>query len=269
MAWYPSANKTIVGNSGGSYTGGPFKGLLHTTEGSSASGAIGAFRSNNSWPHFLINYEGTVWQFLDTAVGARALRNLSGGVQTNRDSVIQLEVVGFAGRPNEHPAVQMGALRALMIWIEQTTGVKPIGPGRSFATAYGQSSLRFTNAQWDNFNGWCGHCHAPENQHWDPGAIDINYLLIRGIKPMFDPAECFAEIRTDPTNGGWIALKPDGAVFNGAPSVFYGGMNGSPHFAGRTAAKILFPGDADWVNDGSAYKYRVVATSGEVYGLPT
>lgn len=268
MAWYPSAIKTIIGNSGGSYTGGPFKGLLHTTEGSSASGAIGAFRSNNSWPHFLIDYAGKVWQFLDTGVGARALRNLSGGVQTNRDSVIQVEVVGFAGKPNEHPAVQMDALLALMKWVEQIAGVKPKGPGRPFATAYGQNSLRFTNAEWDNFDGWLGHCHCPENLHWDPGAINIDYLLTRGIKPMFDPAECVAAIRTDPVNGGWIAVKPDGAVFNGDGSVFYGGMNGSSHFVGRKAAKIIFPGDSDWPTDGAPYKYRIVATSGEIYGLP-
>lgn len=163
MAFYPGADVSIAGNSGGSYTGGPYKGLLHTTEGSSASGAIGAFKANNSWPHFLIDYAGAVWQFINTNVSARALRNLSGGVQTNRDSVIQIEIVGFAAKPNDHPQVQMDELRELMRWIEATTGVKQKGPGRPFASAYGQNHLRFSNAEWEAFDGWNGHCHAPEN----------------------------------------------------------------------------------------------------------
>lgn len=163
MAWYPAANKSVKGNSGGSYTGGPFRTVLHTTEGSSASGAISAFKSNNSWPHFLIDYVGSVWQFVDTGVAARALRNLSGGVQTNRESAIQIEIVGFAGKPNEHPINQIDSVKNLMRWIESTHGVQAKGPGRPFATAYGQNHLRFTNSEWDVFNGTCGHCHVPEN----------------------------------------------------------------------------------------------------------
>lgn len=222
MAFYPTANKTIKGNSGGSYTGGPFKGLLHTTEGSSASGAISAFRTNNSWPHFLIDYAGAIWQFLDTAVSARALRNLSGGVQTNRDSVIQLEIVGFAGKPNEHPVAQMDAVRELMRWIEQIHGVKPKGPGRPFATAYGQHNLRFTNAEWDNFDGWCGHCHCVEQTHWDPGAINLDSLLPFVPRPLEEAP--VAQIIKHPTIGYIVLQSKDGGIFSYGGAPFYGSV---------------------------------------------
>jgi LysM repeat protein len=34
-----------------------------------------------------------------------------------------------------------------------------------------------TFAQWLRFRGVCGHQHVPENDHRDPGAIDINKLM--------------------------------------------------------------------------------------------
>lgn len=228
MSFYPNADRSVVGNSSGSHLGGPYKGVLHTTEGSSASGAISAFRNNNSWPHFLVDYAGKVWQFIDTALAARALRNLSGGVETNRDSAIQIEVVGFAGKPNEHPAAQIDALRALMRWIESATGTQPVGPGKAFATAYGQNNLRFSNSEWDNFNGWCGHCHVPENDHWDPGAIDLSKLL---PPPGFKvPASYYTEVPIVPFSvsrpqGGYLVVGQDGGVFT-YDTPFYGSLAG-------------------------------------------
>lgn len=216
MAYYPTADRNIKGNSGGSYTGGPFRGVLHTTEGSNPSGSISAFRKNNSWPHFLVDLTGKVWQFVDTNEAARALSNAPGGSQTNRQSAIQIEISGFAGKPNEHPPVQWDSLRALMRWIEQTHGVKSVGPGRPFATAYGQKHLRFSNAEWDPFNGFCGHCHIGEgNDHWDPGAIDLESLLAPPSPP--PPPDNTQEIdvniqifnysiNTDSNGNGWISV---------------------------------------------------------------
>lgn len=282
MAWYPNSDKSVKGNSAGSYSGGPFKGVLHTTEGSSASGAISAFKNNNSWPHFLIDNSGKVWQFIDTNVSARTLRNLSGGVQTNRDSAIQIEIVGFAGQPLQHPLAQMDALKALMRWIEANTGVKPKGPGRPFATAYGQNNLRFTFAQWDAFDGWCGHCHVPENNHWDPGAIDIDALLPPTPTPIeeapvaqtvkhptngyvvlqardggvfaYDGAPFFGSLPTvgvnakavglawTPDGNGYWILGADGAIFSFGNGVYHGGLNGSPHLGNRIPIGLVARG---------------------------
>lgn len=259
MAWYSIANKTVKGNGSGPFLSGPYKGVLHTTEGGSATGAISAFKNNNSWPHFMVDYYGNVWQFIDTTQGARALRNLSGGVQTNLDSAIQIEIVGYASKPNNHPTAQIDALKALMRWIETTTGVKPIGPGRAFATAYGQNSLRFTNQQWDNFAGWCGHCHVPENDHWDPGGIDLLQLL---PPPGFTvPISYYSEVPQVPftmvrSQGGYAVVGGDGGVFN-YDSTFYGSLGGI-----ALGSPII---DGTWTPSGAGY--WLLGADGAVFGF--
>lgn len=259
MAWYPKANQTVKGSGSGPFLSGPFKGVLHTTEGPSGSGAIAAFKSHDSWPHFLVDYAGTVWQFIDTTQGARALQNLPGGVQTNLDSAIQIEVVGYAAKPGEHPVAQLDALKLLMRWIESTTGVKPIGPGRAFASAYGQNSLRFAPQQWDNFGGWCGHCHVPENDHWDPGAIDILQLL--PVPGFTVPASYFTEATQVPftlvrSQGGYAVVGGDGGVFN-YDSQFYGSLGGTALSKPIIAGTWTLTGNGYWLmdSDGAIFSF--------------
>jgi hypothetical protein len=258
--WYDPAIKVAALSAGNYVAGYAPRGLLHTTEGSSAAGAISSFRQNNSWPHFTIDADGTVYQHIPIAQAARALRNLVGGVETNKARCIQIEVVGFAARPLEHSPTQLTALKALMRWIEANAGVKPKGPGRAFASAYGQNYLRFTGNEWKIFDGWCGHCHCPENDHWDPGLIDLQSLLpTPGVKPMFDPPiGPFAAAWLD-ENGRVISeITPDGQVYFGK---WYGNVAGKPYWGTRKAALI---GPRPDGNPG----YRITATSGEVYDLP-
>ena len=271
MGWYPAANKSIKGNSAGSYTSGPFKGVIHTTEGTSATGAIGAFKKNNSWPHFLLDYQGKIWQFLDTSVSARTLRNLSGGAQTNRDSAVQIEVVGYAGKPAEHPEVQTIAMIALMRWIETVTGVRPVGPGRPFATAYGQNNLRFTAQEWDSFDGWCGHCHVPENDHWDPGAINLTALL--PPSGVVIPPSYYEEVPPVPftvprVQGGYIVVGPDGGVFtyDGAP--FFGSLGGIG--VKTVGATWTLTGQGYWLlgDDGGVFSFGDAGYKGGFNTLP-
>lgn len=270
MALYPKANQTVKGSGSGPYTSGPFKGVLHTTEGPTGSGAIAAFKSHNSWPHFLVDYVGTVWQFIDTSQGARALQNLPGGVQTNLDSAIQIEIVGFAAKPKEHPTAQVEALKELMRWIESTMGVKPVGPGRAFASAYGQNFLRFAPQQWDNFNGWCGHCHVPENDHWDPGAIDINvYLPAPGFNV---PATYFSEAIQVPfamsrTQGGYSIVGGDGGVFS-YDTPFYGSLGGVILSAPIVVGTWTPTGAGYWLigADGAVYSFGDAAFHGGLNG---
>lgn len=251
MAIYPVAEQTVKGTSAGAYTGGPAKGVLHTTEGPSAAGAIAAFRSSGSWPHFLVDSVGHVWQFIDSGLAARALQNLPGGVETNRDHAIQIEIVGFAAQPNNHSPAQLDALRFLMRWIESVEGVKPVGPGRPFADHYGQSGIRFDGPTWDNFGGWCGHCHVPENDHWDPGAIDINILLPAqpqpqpqpGVKAMFSPNLVLEPIAASLEYNGGVYLAADSGAFYAFYAPAIRGPNGQPYFANRHVAN-LFPGDS-------------------------
>lgn len=264
MPLYPAADKSVHGNSAGAYTGGPYKGVLHTTEGSTGSGAISAFQANNSWPHFLVDYVGKVWQFFDTNVAGRALVNLAGGVETNRDSAIQIEIVGFAAQPNSHPQAQLDALNALMRWIEANTGVKAKGPGRGFASAYGQNNLRFSFAEWDAFDGWCGHCHVPENDHWDPGAINLDVLLPGSSSPASYLTEVIVPFTLTRPQGGYIVVGGDGGVFayDGAP--FVGSIPGVPATAKVVSAAWTPSGNGYWMlgDDGAVFSFGDAAYHG-------
>lgn len=172
--WHP------ISGSSGPHLGGPFKIVHHTTEGSSAQGAFSAFQINRSDPHFTVDAT-TIYQHIDTAEGARALRNEVGGVQTNRDSAVQIELVGFAHLPKDRAA--LANLARLCRWIEQTHGVPkmwPAGLPRQATKGGGDPGKHNRSKQvWDSQSGHYGHCHVPENSHWDPGysADEVTFLM--------------------------------------------------------------------------------------------
>ncbi|WP_205917873.1 DNA/RNA non-specific endonuclease [Rhizobium ruizarguesonis] len=179
MARYPGAEWLPISGSSGSFTGGPSKIVHHTTEGSSAGGAFAAFRANRSDPHFTVD-ETKVFQHIDTNVAARALRNPAGGVQTNRDSAIQIEVVGFAHRPKSKATLRN--LARLCRWIETTHAVPRVWPnGRPKPAKNGKDPGGHNrNAHtWDTKGGHYGHSNVPENTHWDPAYTDdeVDFLM--------------------------------------------------------------------------------------------
>ncbi|HET7486829.1 MAG TPA: hypothetical protein VFJ85_02805 [Acidimicrobiales bacterium] len=182
--WWPDAipDPAPVGT-GLAFSGGPPKGLLHTTEGSTYAGARAAFATHNSWPHFTLTYETgrfVARQHLPIDVAARSLRNLAGGVQTNTDHVIQAEMVGYATAMAHVAPGYLDGIARWMRWVESAAGVRRRSPlvWKPYPDSYGaDNGVRMSPADWDAYDGWCGHQHAPENLHGDPGAIDIDYLL--------------------------------------------------------------------------------------------
>lgn len=240
--WYPAAICSKLGNNAGSFTPGPMRGVIHTTEGSSVSGAVAAYKANNSWPHFTVDRDGLVWQHLPINKAARALRNQSGGVETNRQGAIQIEVVGFASKTVWPPA-QVLAMNFLMRWIEAQTGILPQAPAFGNSSQYGlRNPLEFTYIEWQNFNGWCGHQHVPENTHWDPGAIDINLLLPEMESPMAivrvnAPAVSFT---ITPSGLGYNVLCADGGIF---------AFGDAPVLAQFGRIEYVLPSDNDWTPD--------------------
>ena len=179
MARCPFAVWRPISGSSGPHVGGPFKIVHHTTEGSSAAGAMAAFRANRSDPHFTVDGT-TIYQHIDTAEGARALRNAPGGVQTNRDSAIQIELVGFAHLPKERNSLVN--LARLCRWIEATHGVPnrwPSGPPRPARNGRDPGGHNRNPQTWDSQSGHYGHCHVPENSHWDPAytTAEADFIL--------------------------------------------------------------------------------------------
>jgi len=171
--------KPISGASG-TYNGGPFKIVHHTTEGISAEGAFTAFKNHRSDPHFTVDAT-TIFQHIDTGQAARALRNPEGGVETNRDSAIQIEVVGFAHRPKTRATLEN--VRRLCRWIEEKHGVPKLWPNGFPKPAVNGRDPGGHNRDartWDTKGGHYGHSNVPENTHWDPGytKTEIDFLML-------------------------------------------------------------------------------------------
>lgn len=182
MALYREAVWDYISGPAGSYTGGPFKVVHHKTQGGSLSGARSAYRANRSDPHFTVHRAG-VNQHVDTEAAARALRNAAGGVQTNRDSAIQIEVVGFSGVSADDATINH--LVALLLWIEKTHGVPWVWPeGRpplDSKTGYGLRTPYRNPGVWDHEGGHYGHSQVPENTHWDPAYTDREWWIINAL----------------------------------------------------------------------------------------
>lgn len=285
--WYPVATKDEFANSGGFLEGFAWRGVLHTTEGSSYAGARSVYAKSRVAPHFTVSFESgvfKVWQHIPLNKSARALAHPAGTVETNRARCIQIEIVASAATSGTLQREYLNGIGKLMRWCETNTGIerralKFYSDKEGIVLARDTSPVRLSTPDWTKFSGWCGHQHVPFNSHWDPGDIDIDYLLSVdiGVRPVIDPPFDFynvVHIRKDKyTDLGVYVLQEDGAVFAWEGAVYYLGMNGNEHFQNRKAARLLWPEEVRALTGqtGSAwdnYKYIIQATSGELYGLP-
>jgi hypothetical protein len=165
--------KRVPGNHAGTFVLSAPKVVWHTTEGSSIEGAIGAYRTHNSWPHFTLDPKsGRLVQHLPTNRAGRALEHRSGTVETNRAHAIQVELVGFAKESSGWSSERYAHIASLARQIEAAVGV----PRRTFAT-FTLSGQRLSDSAWLHGAGHCGHQHVPHNNHTDPGALRIDLVL--------------------------------------------------------------------------------------------
>lgn len=166
--------------------------VIHTTEGTGWP----SYGGGASAPHYTampdFKNERLIWRahFPDER-SARALRNLSGGVETNTLNCVQVELIGTCD-PATHkrwgsaphifwPAAPEWALRDLAAFLadqHKRHGTKLQAPEfLAYPASYGASRVRMTFAEWRGFYGVCGHQHVPENSHGDPGALPIGKVL--------------------------------------------------------------------------------------------
>ncbi len=175
-------DESIQGAGGGSYTGGPGKFLWHTTEGGWDS-SMSVFRNSLTAPHVMADPKTRrKVQFIPLDRSAYALRNESGDVETNRDQVLQVEIVGFAGESHTWPASWLEWLGVEVLAPMVAGAPFPIditqfptfyGEDAGFTLASTSARQRFSGSKWDGWNGQVGHQHAPENSHWDPGKLNV------------------------------------------------------------------------------------------------
>ena len=187
-AWWSGAEKLpFVHPDGGSYTSGPFKGVLHTTESKKYWRSTSSYYGHRNPPHFTVFMEDGVAkavQHYPITRASRALKNLSGGVQTNRDSAIQVEIAWRAAEAATMPGPLLVKVRDLMRWAEVQAGIRRtfwnMVPANSYVAA-NQAGHRMSFAEWNGWDGWCVHSDVPENTHWDTGRINTLFLL--GTEP--------------------------------------------------------------------------------------
>lgn len=173
------------GNGSGVFVPGSKKKLvLHTTEGGSAEGAIAAYTKNNSWPHFTVDpVKKLKYQHVDTGVPARALKNKSGGTETNRGGAIQIEIVGRASESQGWSDDVLKWLAKEVIGpICNAEGIKLSAPLKFLGQSDGllateSAKQRLSYNAWEVADYILGHQHAPENSHWDPGKLNVNKIL--------------------------------------------------------------------------------------------
>lgn len=158
------------------------KKVMHSMEGSIES-CIAVFRADpGKASHFALGMNGRKVQFIPLNRSAKSLRNLPGGVQTNRDHAIQTELEGFTNG---------GGLRNVAFWsddyykmiadhIKLCHEALKNAPGGTFQLVPTSRRWdivdRMGQQEFDDFNGICAHRHTPENDHTDV-PLDIVKLM--------------------------------------------------------------------------------------------
>ena len=152
-----------------------YKVVWHTTQGYD-TGLYPTYRSGGGIPKFTIFSTGRIAQHYDMNRFDRALRNQSGGVQTNLDGAISIEIVGFAG--TEHTPDQLEAIERLSAWLTEI-GIPGVWlNGRPTAARRRNGTSRLSQSAWDNGSGHCGHIDVPENDHTDPGFVTKTWRAV-------------------------------------------------------------------------------------------
>jgi hypothetical protein len=248
MARCPFAEWKVISGGGGSgaYKGGPFRVVHHTTEGSSAQGAFDAFAKNRDDPHFTVDAT-TIWQHVDTQAASSSLRNAPGGVETNRRSAVQIEMVGFAGQPKNRQT--LANVARLCRWIEQTHGVPrvwPGGPPKPPRNGDDPGGHVRDATLWVTAGGHYGHSQVPENVHWDPAytAEEASYVLAADFDAQGAPTT-----RNLPTFGG--AASAAGAALAGRLIATIGGEGFVSTILEDVDGRVHFYADADIDADGA------------------
>lgn len=159
--------------------------VIHTTEGYSLPNYVNGTPTMDVGP-YQKDGDPVLRQLIPFGYIGTALKNLSGGIETNRRVLMQLEQVAFSSRDLWLPPKKMVILVAsLAEWLEDEFGIQqkyPYDPAQIKTGTWATSSNPWRNSgKFASVSGWHPHAAVPENDHWDCGAEDIEEIL--GMKP--------------------------------------------------------------------------------------
>ena len=235
-AWYPPAVRRPV--PGWEDTGTltdteNLKLVWHKTQGS--SDPFEWYKVTGGIPDLTCQKDGTMHQHYPFDRFSRALKNLRGGIETNRDGVIQVEVVGYVGQ--EATNGQLNSIAEFMLWCQETLDIPttwPLGRPRG-AADHGPHR----DSVFDNTGGQYGHSQGGEQDHTDPNWTDREWSFI--------------EAATAPTGGipmnvtldSRAVYKKLGSMKNGETSPLVGvwqeylrDARGGPYYTGKIDSVI-------------------------------
>ena len=163
--------------------------LLHTTEGMSWPGYNGGGTAPHDTVKAIPGKGIEVRRHYPYDQFSKSLENDAGGVETNKRGVIQVELRGTCDPKHRNdpawyfwPDADDAVLEALAdyyrpIMAKYSIPVRAMAEFVAYPKSYGATPTRLTFAEWMNGSGICGHQHAPENAHGDPGAFPIARFL--------------------------------------------------------------------------------------------
>jgi hypothetical protein len=220
--WLPGYEHRPVPGAGLSVGRGRPKVGSHTTETGPGSFDVLERHWRANWgaglPHFL--QEGArITQFLPLNVGAYTAKNRDGGADINRSGpMIQIETIAYAAQGwNDATYEAFGRWLADL----QTAGVdfdinehpRFYGPNEGIVLAREDSPIRLSAGEFEAFNGWLGHQHFPENDHWDPGGIDADRIVRIARAHLDAPTDPVADPEDDETMPAAHFVLSDGSAY--------------------------------------------------------
>lgn len=217
----------IEGRAGGSYvaTNAPWRLVLHSTEGDTIASAVAAYRAAGTPPHATVDpLRRQIADHVGLERSAYALRNKAGGVETGRLRCIQVEIVGRAAAMHNLPADALAwlgsaVLRPILALRPITTDHPRFVGTEAGTIATETAPQRMSAAAWAAFGGICGHQHVPENNHWDPGRLDVDAIIRAALgtppPPTGDTSDMLKKVKTSDTGATYTL---DGETFAGASS---------------------------------------------------
>lgn len=246
MAWDPHATRNPAPASKVGPPQNPTCGVLHSTESRLGFRPGSSYFGHDGWPHATVTRSGgkaTTFQHVPADRCSRALRNLAGGVETNNAGCYQIEIDWNAADMPNLPADVLAELRRHMRWVESVTRIPrlssvefhPYPPPERL----GRESWRLTFTAWLGYRGWLGHQHVPENDHGDPGLINIAFLLdaapapappeddiVATLKELSDMLDAKLDDRLAPNGNNPTIRGLVEAIYN--VTVLDGGASGDP-----------------------------------------
>jgi N-acetyl-anhydromuramyl-L-alanine amidase AmpD len=176
--WMPAVQHVDRGGGTPVQWDGPTVVVLHTTETDRRASYSG------TEPHFEVDRDGSILQYVSLNRTAKALYNAPGGGETNRrrGRIIQIEMVNRAGRIADITDAQLDGVAECLRFVDTQLPFDKVEPPQGWfgsEAAWDGADSRFTREEWEAFGGICGHQHVIENDHWDPGVFPFQRLRSR------------------------------------------------------------------------------------------